>query len=168
MSLHTVGNVVGAANASLNLHSLAYIFLKNFRMYANGFNGVKVPSGDFAVVASGVGGTAENPTIEFAVVYSETSSWQVATHYDPSDDNFNEAWGADNTSGYEYGSSTSSHEKRVSIAAEHLLLPPEQQIDLMKKWKAEEDAKKRERIRQEKMAVLRKQLSELENLNVKS
>lgn len=162
MSLRTIGSLVGAANAAKDLQAIAANFFLNFRKYANGVGNATIPSGPFVVVPVGVKGTAEVPRLEFALVWTERTTWQVTEYLSPDDDSFSESWGADNSSGYRIESSERQRESRITVQAAHLLLTNDKQIELMQRWKSEADAAEKECTRLAQIDSLKKQINQLE------
>jgi hypothetical protein len=161
MGLQTIGSLVGAANAAKDLQAMAANFFLNFRKYANGV-GATIPRDPFVVVPVGVKGTPEAPRIEFALVWTERTTWQVTEYLSPDHDSFNESWGADNSCGSRIESREYQRESRVTVAAAQLLLPNEKQIELMRRWKSDADAAEKERDRLAQIDDLKKRINQLE------
>lgn len=161
MSIRTVDGLIGATNAAKDLQGMAANFFINFQAHANGVNGVKVPSEPFVVVPVAVEGTADRPRLTFALVWTERVTWQVTDYLSPDDDSYSEHWGADNSCGYHTESKDHQREKRLTVDAECLLMPNERQIDMLKKWKTEDDAKKKEQARLSRIAQLNQEIQKL-------
>ncbi len=162
MNLRTVDSLVGATNAAKDLQGMAANFFVNCRAHANGVGDVYIPTEPFVVVPVAVAGTADRPRITFALVWTEHVTWQVTDYLDPDDDNFSESWGSDNSCGYHTESKDQQREKRITVDAECLLMPNARQIAMLKKWKADSDAKEKERMRLARIAELQGQIQKLE------
>jgi len=162
MSLLTIGCLIRAANAAKDLQAMAANFFLNQRKYANGVNGVVVPDEPFVVVPVGVKGTIEVPRIEFALVWTEHQTWQVADYLSLDHESFSESWGADNSNGYHTESRECQRERRITVVAAQLLLPNDKQVEMLKGWKSDADAAKKERMRLEQIERLKKQITQLE------
>lgn len=162
MSIRTIGGLVGAANGAKDLQAMAVNFFQNFRRHANGVAGVRVTDQPFVAVVVAVAGTADLPKLTFALVWTERHSWQVTDYLSPDDDSFNEAWGADNSSGYHIESEERQHEQRLTIVAEQLLMPNDKQIEMLQRWKVADDADKKERARLSTIKELQSQIASLQ------
>ena len=162
MSLRTIGSLIGATNGAKDLLGMAANFFVNLREHANGIDGVTVPNEPFVVVPFAVVGTAEVPRLTFAIVWTERTTWQVTDYLSPDDDSFSEAWGSDNSCGYHIESKESQREKRVTITAEHLLMPNDKQVEMMRRWKSDDDAKSKECVRNSRIEELQKQIATLQ------
>lgn len=161
MSLRTIRSLVGAANGAKDLHSMATNFLGNYRRHANGVNGVTVTERPFVVASVGVAGTPDSPSLIFALIWTERSSWQVTDYLSPDDDAYTEGWGADNSCGFHIESSESQKEQRVELLAALLLMANDKQVEMLKNWKVSHDAKIKEQRRLEQIQYLENQLGAL-------
>lgn len=163
MTLRTIGDLVGATNAARDLHGLAAAFFQRYREHANGVNGITIPNRPFVVVARSVDGTADVPTITFAIVWTERVSWQVAHYLSPDDERHSESWGADNSCGSHTESKDVTREMLVFVTARTLLLSEKEQIVMLKHWVLAERAAVAEKARQNKIANLEAELAALKN-----
>lgn len=162
MTLRTVGSLIGAANGAKDLQAMAVNFFQNYRRHANGVASITITDQPFVAVAVAVAGTADLPKLTFALVWSERHSWQVTDYLSPDDDDFDESWGADNSCGYHIESEERQHELRLTIVAEHLLMPNDKQIEMLQRWKVADDADKKERARLSKIGELQSQIAKLQ------
>lgn len=159
--IRTEGDIVLASNMAIDLTKMITTFLRTWREFANGVNGVTVPSqDDFTVLILPL---KKEGRVECRIVWSQqhyrtvSCSYEVEDAYGPDDDMYNERLGANNTYGVhneyyeEQEAYIAQHEETYSLYSQHLLLPKLGMVELIKRQAAKCLAD--ERARNEKAAL---------------
>lgn len=144
MTIRTEGQIVGAANAAQDLTNIVVAYLELYRKHAQGLNGVKVPDEEYTVIFRPI---LKEGYLPVTLVYTKTTTWRKATHYDVNDDMFDERLGADNVSGYTVERDTDTEEYGLSIPFKALLRTKEQMEQDIKAYAAREQAALKEKQR---------------------
>lgn len=118
MTIRTEGQIVGAANAAQDLTNLVVAYLELYKKHAQGLNGVKIPTEKYTVIFRPI---LKEGYLPVTLVYTKTTTWRRATHYDVDDDMFDERLGADNISGYTVERDTDTEEYGLAIPFNVLL-----------------------------------------------
>ncbi len=162
MSIRTEGDVVAALNLSCELSGLVARYLQIYRRYANGVNGVTVPSTFTVVLKQPTQGDDNTVRVNCTLIHEHTTSYEVPTYYSPDDDNHVEGYGVLNVSGYEVKTNSRVEKDGVSIPWRLLLLPEAQQVEQCQRLKTKYEADQQEAARQKEIVSLRNRLAALE------
>lgn len=162
--LHTIGDLIRAANGAQDIQRLGLGFLMLWREHCNGCCGITVTRDEFAVTVVGVEKQSDqdSPRIQFAMTWQSYGTWQSPTYYSPEDENYTEGFGGDNVSGYVTCGKLSKHGLVVNIPTALLMMPRDSLVAHMKAIKAKDVADREERKRQEQILIHRKALAKLE------
>lgn len=109
MMLRGEGDFIRAANMSYDLAAIVTTYMKLFRKHINGYNDIYVPDEPFVVAFLP---STQEGCIKVKLLWKHSYLVSTPEYYDVDDDNFSEAWGADNQCG-ETVSSKTSHEYMV-------------------------------------------------------
>ena len=156
--IHTVGDVIYAHNAGLDLFKLVVQYLKDWTVYANGAYDITFkPSEVINCRFHGISGTPEKPTIKVSACSRvDYVSYDVFVEDDVADYEGYRMPGHYEPSGYE-----DRAYREISIPIELLLDTREQRIkkmgDMMIAWKQEQEQKKK----QESIRRLEEELTRL-------
>lgn len=158
MLLRSESDFIWVTNASYDLAGIVTTYLKLFRKHINGYSDIWIPDEDFAV-------TFEPSKAEGKITanlwWTHKYTTSHAVYYDVDDDNFSEAWGADNTCGSETKHHSSRESQGVIIPIANLMRNKEQMESDFIQRAAKIKADKAEALRLSTIADLEKQLSKL-------
>ena len=118
MIFRSESDIVYASNASQSLANLVRAYLELYRRYANGLNGINIPSEQYAIVFQPM---HKEGFLTVALTYTRTDLHQSPVYYDVDDDNFSESWGASNVSHYETVTTKTLVDSFITIPFSHLL-----------------------------------------------
>ena len=158
--LRTEGDFILASNMSYDLAGIATTYLKLYKTYINGYNGVNVPDKEFAI-------TLKPPSKEgFVTTVLHWTDWRTHTetlYYDSDSDYFSESWGADNSCGETSYTVDYAESKGIDIPIKHLMMTKDQMFKYFQQKKVSVEAEKKEAIKQEEIKRLKIQLEKLES-----
>jgi hypothetical protein len=150
-AIHSEQDLVHAVASAVELQNRAYAILLLIRKHANDVF-IPVPSEKMVVSIKGMTQTEGGGTYIHVGCYYETSSTHHVTHYyDSDDDNYQEAWGADNTCGSCAYISQSPEQQHYKIPIWVFRKTEEDLVAYLVESKSKHDANlKREQLLQQK------------------
>jgi hypothetical protein len=153
------GDIVHASNSAQSLSNLVIAYLTIYQKYANGLNGVTVPTEPYTVVFLPMVG---KQALHVKLVYTVTRSHSEPVYYDVDDDNFNESWGASNVSHNVTVFSHHLEEKVITIPFEALLCSREDMKQDIQRFAEQEKKRLQEVERQSKIAAHQEAIRKLQ------
>lgn len=158
--LRTEGDFILASNMSYDLAGIITTYLKLYKTYINGYNGVNIPDKEFAV-------TLKPPSKEgFVTAVLHWTDWRTHTetlYYDSDSDYFSESWGSDNSCGETSYTVDYAESKGIDIPIKHLMMTKDQMLKYFQQKKVSVETEKKEAIKQEEIKRLKNQLEKLES-----
>jgi len=158
MLLRSESDFIWVTNAAYDLAGLVTAYLKLFRKHINGYADIRIPDEDFAVTFE-PSKTEGMITVQLWWTRHYTTSTPV--YYDVDDDNFSEAWGADNTCGSETHHHSSRESPGINIPIANLMRSKEQMEADFVQRAAKIKADKAEALRLSTIAELEAKLLKL-------
>lgn len=158
MIFRSESDIVYASNASQSLANLVRSYLELYRQYANGLNGVNIPSERYAIVFQPM---HKEGFLTVALTYTRTDLHQSPVYYDVDDDNFSESWGADNVSHYATVTTKTLVDSFITIPFSHLLCSEANMKKIIMDFA---ERKKKELLEDQRRSKIRELEDELERL----
>lgn len=158
MIFRSESDIVYASNASQSLANLVRAYLELYRKYANGLNGINIPSKNYAVVFQPM---RKEGYLNVGLVYTRTDMHQSPVYYDVDDDEFDESWGADNVSHYTTSTTDTIIEQHILIPFGHLLCNQEKMEQSIKEFAERKEKELQEEQRRSKIRALEVELERL-------
>lgn len=160
MFLRTESDFILASNMAYDLSAIVTTYLNLFKEYVNGYNGIKIPSHEYAVTFKP---SNKEHFIKVELHWTDQRVHTETLYYDSDSDYFSEQWGADNS--YDESSYTEDYPKStcIDIPIQNLMMNKEQMVAFFKERKVKWEAEKKETIRLEEIRRLKVQLEKLED-----
>jgi hypothetical protein len=159
MTFRSEGDIVHASNSAQNLTNLVIAYLTFYQQYANGLNGVSIPTEPYTVVFLPMIGKQE---LQVRLIYTLTRSHQEPVYYDVDDDNFSESWGASNVSHHVTVFSKQLEERVLTIPFGALLRSRENMQHDIQRFAEQEKKRLQEVARQSKIAAHQEAIRKLQ------
>lgn len=163
MTFRTEGDIIYAANAARDLSNLVVAYLTFFKQYAQGKNGVKVPSENYTVV---ILPQTEPGKLRVKLSFEEVSSYESPVYADNSGYEESEFGSYGDTgrgvSHYETCYTTSTVDKWLTIPIRSLLLSKEEMELEIKTFADKERKRLQELERESKIAAHQEAIRKLQ------
>jgi hypothetical protein len=159
MFLRTESDFIVASNMAYDLAGVVTTYLDLFREYINGYNGINIPSYEYAVTFKP---SKKEHFIQAVLHWTDQRVHTETLYYDSDSDYFSEQWGADNSCGESSYTEEYARSKHIDIPIQNLMMNAGQMLTYFKDKKVMWEAEKKEVIRLEEIRRLKAELERLE------